>query len=106
MNISSGFASAAGPLHSEQIRQSSAKQRTSRWSLSVCLSLSVSVSVCLCLCLCLCLFVCLSDDESDEAEIAVEKFENEEGAVDPQLHCVLVDDLPTRNSEIEKKLVI
>ena len=43
------------------------------------------------------------DDESDEAGIAVEKFENEEGAVDPQLHCVLVDDLPTRNLEIEKK---
>ena len=42
------------------------------------------------------------DDESDEAGIAAEKFENEEGAVDPQLHCALVDDPPTRNLEIEK----
>ena len=42
------------------------------------------------------------DDESDEAGIAVEKFGNEEGAVDPQLHCALVDDPPTRNLEIEK----
>ena len=46
------------------------------------------------------------DDESDEAGIAVEKFENEEGAVDPQLHCALVDDPPARHLEIEKKLVI
>ena len=42
------------------------------------------------------------DDESDEAGIAVEKFGNEGGAVDPQLHCALVDDPPTRNLEIEK----
>ena len=47
-----------------------------------------------------------ADGKSDEAGIAVEKFENEEGAVDPQLHCLLVDDLPIRNLEIEKKLVI
>ena len=46
------------------------------------------------------------DDESDEAGIAVEKFENEEGAVDPQLHCALVDEPPARHLEIEKKLVI
>ena len=50
-----------------------------------------------------CKFADVSDDESNEVEIAVEKFENEEGAVDPQLHCVLVDDLPTQNLEIEKK---
>ena len=42
------------------------------------------------------------DDESDEAGIAVEKFGNEEGAVDPQLHCALVDDPPARKLEIEK----
>ena len=53
-----------------------------------------------------CKFADVSDVESNEAEIAVEKFENEEGAVDPQLHCLLVDDLPIRNLEIEKKLVI
>ena len=47
-----------------------------------------------------------ADDKSDEAGIAVEKFENEEGAVDPQLHCALVDDPPARNFEIEKKLAI
>ena len=46
------------------------------------------------------------DDESDEAGIAVEKFGYEEGAVDPQLHCALVDDPPARHLEIEKKLVI
>ena len=46
-----------------------------------------------------------ADDESDEAGIAVEKFGNEEGAVDPQLHCALVDDPPTRNLDIEKKLI-
>ena len=46
------------------------------------------------------------DDKSDEAGIAVEKFENEEGAVDAQLHCALVDDPPTRNFEIKKKQVI
>jgi len=37
-----------------------------------------------------------ADDESDEAGIAVEKFGNEEGAVDPQLHCANVDDPPGR----------
>ena len=43
-----------------------------------------------------------ADNESDEAGIAVEKFENEEVAVDPQLHCAFVDDPPARNFEIEK----
>ena len=47
-----------------------------------------------------------ADNESDEAGIAVEKFENEEVAVDPQLHCAFVDDPPARNFEIEKKLAI
>ena len=47
-----------------------------------------------------------ADDRSDEAGIAVEKFENEEGAVDAQLHCALVDDPPARNFEIKKKQVI
>ena len=50
-----------------------------------------------------CKFADNSDDESDEVEIAVEKFENEEGAVDPQLHCALVNDPPTKNLEIEEK---
>ena len=48
----------------------------------------------------------VSDDESDEAGIADEKFENEEGAVDAQLHCALVDDPPARNLEIEQKKIV